>query len=105
MTISITAHTVLLSSTYLYISVYSWIFENMVNENYSNFTRTRPSKGFLEPDQPENHRKERERRERGREQKKKRLATVFSYYGVPLEIVFERQKKKNTMPSTLTDSY
>ena len=46
----------------------------------------------------------REREERkGARAKQKRLATVFSYYGVPLEIVFERPK--NTMPSTLTDSY
>ena len=30
----------------------------MVNENYSNFTSTRPNKGFYDPDQPENHREE-----------------------------------------------
>ena len=45
----------------------------MANENYSNFTRTRPNKGFYQPDQPENHRK-RDKREREREREKKGLA-------------------------------
>ena len=53
----------------------------MANKNYSNFTRTRPNKGFY---QPENHRKEREGEKgtRTREKKKKRVATVLSFYTV-----------------------
>ena len=48
----------------------------MANENYSNFTRTRPNKGFY---QPENHRKESSRRGKESESEKKWLATVFSF--------------------------
>ena len=56
----------------------------MANENYSNFTSTRPNKDFYRPNQPENHRKEREREEgKGSEsERKKRLAQslVFIAY-------------------------
>ena len=50
----------------------------MVDENYSNFTRTKPNKGIY---QPENHRKER-KEGKEREREKKRLETVFSFYSV-----------------------
>ena len=49
----------------------------MANENYSNFTRTRPNKGFLDPDQPEITEK-REKREREREREKKLEAVLVS---------------------------
>ena len=38
-------------------SKYSWIYENMVDENNSRFTKTGPNKGNNKPDEPENHRK------------------------------------------------
>ena len=53
----------------------------MVNKKYSKFTRTRPNKGFLDPNQPENYRKEREEGTGGRV-REKRLVTVFSFYSV-----------------------
>ena len=40
------------------IYIYSWIYKNMV-ENYSSFAKTGPNKGIFQPDEPENHRKER----------------------------------------------
>ena len=54
----------------------------MVNENYSNFTRTKSNRGFLDPDQPENHKKERKEGKGAREREKEKLATVFSFYSV-----------------------
>ena len=45
----------------------------------------------------------REKRERERGREKKRLAAVFSFYSVTLEIVFER--KKNQCRRSLTDPY
>ena len=53
----------------------------MANENYSNFTRTRPNKGFYQSNQSENHRKEREEG-KGARAKEKRLAQslVFIVY-------------------------
>ena len=33
-----------------------------VDKNYRNFTRTRPNTGIYQPDEPENHKKEREER-------------------------------------------
>ena len=32
--------------------IYSWIYENMVDENYSSFTKTGPNKGNYKPDEP-----------------------------------------------------
>ena len=43
---------------YIYIYIYR-IFENMADEKYIDFTKTWPNKDFYDPDQPENHRKER----------------------------------------------
>ena len=45
------------------------VFLNMVDENYSNFTRTRPNKGIYQPDEPENHRKDRKEGKEAREKK------------------------------------
>ena len=39
----------------------SCCFENMTDENYSIFTTTTLKRGFYDPDQPENHTKEREK--------------------------------------------
>ena len=62
------------------LEIYSWISENIVNENYSNFTKTGPNKGIYQPDELENHRKE----GKGVRAREKRLhvATVFSFYSV-----------------------
>ena len=57
------------------------LFENMVDENYSSFTKTKPNKGIYQPDEPENYRKER-KEEKGARAREKRLATVFSFYSV-----------------------
>ena len=73
----------------------------MVNDNYNNFTTTSPNKGFYEPDQPENQREEREEG-KGEGARKKRLATVLSFYIGALEIVLNDKK---TRPSTLTNAY
>ena len=58
----------------------------MIDENYSSFTKTGPNKGKNKSDEPENHRKERKERKEGKvaraREKKKRLATVFSFYSV-----------------------
>ena len=51
----------------------------MTDENYSNFITTVPNKGFYDPDQPDNHRKEKEEGKRARA-KEKRLAVVFCIY-------------------------
>ena len=54
----------------------------MVNdENYRNFTRTRPNKGFYQPDEPNNHKKEREEG-KGARAKEKKTTAVFSFYSV-----------------------
>ena len=42
------------------LEIYTWIFQKVFNENLPNFTTNSPNKGFNEPDQPENHREERE---------------------------------------------
>ena len=62
----------------------------MVDENYSNFTTTRPNKGVYQPDEPESHRKERIQGKGAIKREEKRLATVFSFYSVD----FRRQKNK-----------
>ena len=65
----------------------------MAIENYSNFTRTRQNKGFYQPDQPENHRKEREEGKgarAGEKKKKTNNSQVFILW--TLEILFLRQK-------------
>ena len=43
----------------------------MVDESYRNFTRTRPNKGIYQPDDPENHRKERKEGKGARAREKK----------------------------------
>ena len=45
---------------YIYILIACLVFENMANKNYTNFTRTRSNKGFYQPSQSENYRKESE---------------------------------------------
>ena len=72
----------------------------MVNENYSNFTRPRPNKGIFQPNEPENHRKEREERKGARAREKK---TTRSLNFIVWNLVFERQKKK-TRPRKFTDA-
>ena len=67
------------SRRFLYI--YSWIYENMIDENYSCFTKTGPNKGSCKPDDSQNRRKER-KEGKGARARKKRLATVFSFYSV-----------------------
>ena len=62
----------------------------MVDENYSNFIRTRPNKGICQPDEPENRSKERKEGKKARARKKKRLATVFSFYSVDFRYSFGR---------------
>ena len=61
----------------------------MVDENYSNFTKTGPNKGIYQPDEPENHRKE---KKGGKGAREKKLATLFSFYSVDFRDSFERQK-------------
>ena len=63
----------------------------MVNENYGNFTKTRPNKDIHQPDEPKNHRKEREEGKGARAREKKRLAKVFSSYSVDFrdDLVFK----------------
>ena len=58
-----------------------WIYENMVDENYSSFTKTGPNKGNYKLEKPENHRKER-KEGKGERAREKRLATVLSFYSV-----------------------
>ena len=42
------------------LEIYSWIYENMVDETTDNsFTKTGPNKGNFKPHEPEKHRKER----------------------------------------------
>ena len=43
----------------------------MIDENYSNFTKTGPNKGKKKPDEPENHRKERKEGKGARAREKK----------------------------------
>ena len=60
------------------LKIYSWIYENMIDENYSSFTKSGPNiKGNYKPE-PE----KREKREREREGEKKKTSTVFSFYSV-----------------------
>ena len=62
---------------------------NTVDENYScSFTKTGPNKSIYQPDEPENHRKER-KDGKGARAREKILATVFSFYSVDF-------RKKNT---------
>ena len=51
----------------------------MANEDYSNFTRTRPNQGIYQPDQPENHRKER-KEEKGARAREKTTTHSLSFY-------------------------
>ena len=53
----------------------------MADENYSNFTTTRPNKSFYDPDQPENHRKEREEG-KGAGAREKKTSNKFLYCGL-----------------------
>ena len=59
----------------------SWIYENMVDENYSRFVKTGPNKGIYQPDEPVKQRKDR-KEGKGARVRKKRLATVFSFYSM-----------------------
>ena len=53
----------------------------MVDENYNNFTTTSSNKGFYDPKQPENRRKEREKGKGARARGKKDWpAAVFCFY-------------------------
>ena len=51
----------------IYVYMYIWIYENMVDENYSRFAKTGPNKGIYQPMSPKNT----EKREREREREKK----------------------------------
>ena len=51
-----------------------------------------PNKGIYQPDEPENHRKER-KEGKGARAKEKRLATVFSFYSVDFGDIFLNDKK------------
>ena len=54
----------------------------MVDENYSSCTKTGPNNGNYKPDESRKSQK-REKRGKGSEsERKKRLATVFSFYSV-----------------------
>ena len=53
----------------------------MIDENYSSFTKTGPTRVIISPMSPKITEKK-EKREREREREKKGLATVFSYYSV-----------------------
>ena len=53
------------------LEIYSGIYENMIDENYSSFTKTGPNKGNYKPDEPENHRKERKEGKGARAREKK----------------------------------
>ena len=64
----------------------------MIDENYSNFTKTGPNKGNYKPDKPENHRKERKEGKGGRAREKKDYQQSLGFIVWTLEIVFERQK-------------
>ena len=52
-----------------------------MDENYSNFTKTGPNKGIYQPDEPQNHRKER-KEGKGARAREKRLVTVLNFYSV-----------------------
>ena len=54
----------------------------MANKNYSNFTKTRPNKGFY---QPKNHKKEREEG-KGVRVREKKTSAVFSFYSVHVDL-------------------
>ena len=53
------------------LEMYSWIYENMIDKNYSSFTKTGPNKGNYKPDEPENHSKERKEVKGARAREKK----------------------------------
>ena len=53
------------------LEIYSWFYENMIDENYSSFTKTGPNKGNYKPDWPENHSKG-QKEEQGSERDLKR---------------------------------
>ena len=51
----------------------------MIDENYSSFTKAEPNKGNYKPDKSQKT----DKRGKGSEsERKKRLATVFSFYSV-----------------------
>ena len=53
------------------VEIYTWIYENMIDENYSSFTKIGPNKGNYKPDKPDNHRKERKEGKGARAREKK----------------------------------
>ena len=55
------------------IYIYSWIYENMVDENYSRCAKTGPNKLIYQPDEPEKHRKERREGKGTRARERKKL--------------------------------
>ena len=64
----------------------------MANENYRNRTKTKPNKGFYQPEIKITERRALEEG-KGARAGEKRLATVFSF-SVDFRESFERQKKK-----------
>ena len=73
------------------LEIYTWIYDNMIDENYSCFTKTGPNKGNYKPDEPEKHRKERKEGKgaRAKEKKDQQQSLVFIVW--TFEIVFGRQ--------------
>ena len=58
------------------LEIYSWFYENMIDENYSSFTKTGPNKGNYKPDEPENHSKERKEGKGARAREKKTINSL-----------------------------
>ena len=56
----------------------------MVDENYSSFTKTGPNKGNSQPDEPENHRKERKEGAKARARKKKKTSNSLQNDKIPV---------------------
>ena len=60
----------------------------MVDDNYCNFTTTRPNKAFYDPEYPETHRQDREERKK-REREGKRLEQSLFFISSSLDIVLD----------------
>ena len=63
------------------LEIYSWFYENMIDENYSSLLKLGQTRVIISPMSPKITAK-REKRAREREREKKRLSTVFSFYSV-----------------------
>ena len=81
----------------IYIYIYSWIYQNVAQENLATLASTPQNQAIKWSNEPEIHAKERKesRKDGEREREKKKTEHPYVFISPTLETVFERQKAES----------